>query len=366
MIAKEFGQGCTVIAGDSNWIADNWIDYNNNRTLASNALVYLNECGNQPPTADPNGPYTGSEGSPVDFDGTGSSDPDGDTLAFDWDFGDSSTGTGPTPSHIYIDNFTSYSVCLTVTDPGGLSDMQCTTADIANVDPDVGPISVSEELIQVGTSIDASAVFTDPATADTHTAVWEWDDGTSDTIDPAISPTSASHTYDTPDVCTVKVTVTDDDGGSDMYIYEFVVVYDPSAGFVTGGGWIDSPEGAYKPDESLSGKATFGFVSKYKKGADTPTGNTEFQFHAAGLNFHSDSYEWLVVTGSNYARFKGVGTINGEGAYKFMLWAGDGEPDTFRIRIWEEDEVTAVETDIYDNGFDQAIGGGSIVIHTGK
>ena len=61
-----------------------------------------------------------------------------------------------------------------------------------------------------------------------------------------------------------------------------VVVYDPSAGFVTGGGWIDSPAGAYKANESLSGKATFGLVSKYKKGANVPTGNMEFHFKAAG------------------------------------------------------------------------------------
>jgi hypothetical protein len=46
-----------------------------------------------------------------------------------------------------------------------------------------------------------------------------------------------------------------------------------------------------------------------------------------------------------------------------MLWAEDGEPDTFRIKIWEEDSL-GIETVIYDNGFDQAIGGGSIVIHT--
>ena len=45
-----------------------------------------------------------------------------------------------------------------------------------------------------------------------------------------------------------------------------------------------------------------------------------------------------------------------------MLWAGD-EPDTFRIRIWEEDEISGIETDVYDNGFDQEIGGGSIVVH---
>jgi hypothetical protein len=148
--------------------------------------------------------------------------------------------------------------------------------------------------------------------------------------------------------------------GDDCMLF---VVYDPDAGFVTGGGWINSPEGAYKPDALLASKAAFGFVSEYKKGAETPTGNTEFQFHAADLNFHSNSYEWLVVTGSNYARFKGVGAINGMGDYKFMLWAGDGDPDTFRIRIWQEDETTGDETDVYDNGFDQAIGGGSIVVH---
>ena len=142
-----------------------------------------------------------------------------------------------------------------------------------------------------------------------------------------------------------------------------IVVYDPSAGFVTGGGWIDSPEGAYVPDPLLTGKANFGFVSKYKKGADVPEGNTEFQFHAGDLNFHSDRYKWLIVTGSNYAKFMGIGTINGAGEYKFKIWAGDDEPDTFRIKIWEEDEF-GVETVIYDNGMDQAIGGGSIVIHT--
>lgn len=144
-----------------------------------------------------------------------------------------------------------------------------------------------------------------------------------------------------------------------------VVVYDPSAGFVAGGGWIDSPAGAYTADPPLTGKANFGFVSKYKKGATVPTGNTEFQFKAGSLNFHSTSYDWLLITGSDYAKFKGTGAINGEGEYKFQIWAGESEPDTFRIRIWTEDEF-GVETDVYDNRFNQEIGAGSIVIHTRK
>jgi parallel beta-helix repeat protein len=161
-----------------------------------------------------------------------------------------------------------------------------------------------------------------------------------------------------------KVTVCDCCRFSDE---DFLAIYDPAAGFVTGGGWIESAAGAYAADVSLTGKATFGFVSKYQKGASIPEGNTEFVFRTAGLNFHSSSYDWLVVTGSDYARFKGTGTINGAGEYKFMLWAGDGigtdGADTFRIKIWEEDE-SGNETVIYDNGMNQAIGGGSIVVHT--
>ena len=120
-------------------------------------------------------------------------------------------------------------------------------------------------------------------------------------------------------------------------------------------------------DPSLKGKASFGFVSRYQKGASVPSGNTSFQFNMAGLNFHSDTYDWLVVNqGGANAQFKGSGTINGAfdsngNPYKFMLWAGDGSPDTFRIQIWWEDN--AGEHIVYDNGFNQAIDGGSIVVH---
>lgn len=114
-----------------------------------------------------------------------------------------------------------------------------------------------------------------------------------------------------------------------------------------------------------TGKANFAFISRYKKNDNLPTGQTLFIFKAADLNFHSDSYDWLVVTGSDYAKFKGTGTINGAGNYKFKVWAGDGDPDTFRIKIWEEDG-NGTETVIYDNGTDQAIGGGSVVVHKGK
>ena len=54
------------------------------------------------------------------FDGGSSSDPDGDVLTFEWDFGDGSTGEGMRPNHFYetVGNFT---VTLVVSDSGNLS-----------------------------------------------------------------------------------------------------------------------------------------------------------------------------------------------------------------------------------------------------
>jgi PKD repeat protein len=85
---------------------------------------------NNAPTADANGPYSGTIGNPVAFDGTGSSDPDGDALTYAWDFGDASTGSGATTSHTYAAAGV-YTVTLTVSD-GTLSDSDTSTATIVD------------------------------------------------------------------------------------------------------------------------------------------------------------------------------------------------------------------------------------------
>ncbi|MEO7423137.1 MAG: PQQ-dependent sugar dehydrogenase [Ornithinibacter sp.] len=53
----------------------------------------------------------------VSFDATVSSDPNGDPLSYAWDFGDGSTGTGPTPSHTFAASPANFTVTLTVMDP---------------------------------------------------------------------------------------------------------------------------------------------------------------------------------------------------------------------------------------------------------
>ncbi|MCK3683234.1 PKD domain-containing protein [Maribellus sp. YY47] len=212
-----------------------------------------------------------------------------------------------------------------------------------------------------------------------ETAVIDWGDGsTTNMLSPLIDETY-SYTYSNPGVYTITVSV-DDGYGPVTKTYQYVVVYDPSAGFVTGGGWIVSPicvnlDPAYDYMD-VSGTANFGFVAKYQKGKVTPDGNTEFQFKAGGLNFKSTDYEWLIIAGSK-AQYKGSGTINGSGDFGFMLSAIDAdlaentETDLFRIKIWDKNNGDAV---VYDNqcgaddyaDLDQttSIAGGSIVIHS--
>lgn len=127
--------------------------------------------------------------------------------------------------------------------------------------------------------------------------------------------------------------------------------------FVTAGGWIVSPAGAYAADSAATGKAFIPFTLKYKKGALQPTGNLQFQLLGTDLNFRSTSFDWLVINrAGTLAQFKGQGTI-GDAAYQFMVWVADGKPDMYRIRIWNGDGV------VYDNGALQPLSAGSIQIH---
>ena len=102
-----------------------------------------------------------------------------------------------------------------------------------------------------------------------------------------------------------------------------------------------------------------------------PKGQTQVTIHGAGFDFHSTSYNWLVVSAAR-AQYQGNGTINGKGNYGFIITAIDGEVtggggvDKFRIKVWD----IATGAIIYDNQMDAldsatpttALGGGSINI----
>lgn len=85
---------------------------------------------NQAPTARSGGPYSGRRGVPIEFHGAASIDPDGDALTYAWVFGDGATATGATATHSFA-NGGVFDVTLTVTDRGGLTSTDRTTATIA-------------------------------------------------------------------------------------------------------------------------------------------------------------------------------------------------------------------------------------------
>ena len=162
---------------------------------------------NQPPVADANGPYSGIVGSAVTFDGTGSSDPDGSIIAYDWDFGDGNTGVGATPTHSYaVDG--NYTVTLVVTDDAGATDSATSTASIGAVnqppvaDPN-GPYS--------GT-VGVAVVFDGTGSSDSDGSIvsYSWDFGDGNT---ATGPTP-SNTYSSNGTFTVSLTVTDNEGAT--------------------------------------------------------------------------------------------------------------------------------------------------------
>jgi len=84
---------------------------------------------NHAPVAKAGGPYAGEPNVPIVFDGSGSSDPDGDAIGFQWSFGDGLGGYGATIQHAYQQPG-SYSVVLNVSDGMAIAE-DSTSATVA-------------------------------------------------------------------------------------------------------------------------------------------------------------------------------------------------------------------------------------------
>jgi len=224
-------------------------------------------------------------------------------------------------------------------------------------EPAVPPVAEAggPYLVQVNYSVtlDGSASYDPDGTIVSYD--WSFGDNTTG------SGVSVSHTYTAVGIYSATLTVADDSGiqASDITM---VVVYDPTAGSATGGGWFWSAKGNLKRNVESEGKATFGFVVKYKQGA--AAGNLEFQYRVGDINLKSSNITWLIVSSSN-AQFQGEGTINGEGLYTFRVLAKDGaqaggQPDEFTIKIWQG---TDTEADPIYQAINAQLGGGNIIIH---
>ena len=95
---------------------------------------------NDPPTANVGDPYRGITNDEVSFDGSSSSDIEGDALTYSWNFGDGNTGTGINPKHTFAKEGT-YTITLTVNDGSVNSTPDTTSVYISEptLDPEPTP-----------------------------------------------------------------------------------------------------------------------------------------------------------------------------------------------------------------------------------
>lgn len=203
---------------------------------------------NEPPVADANGPYAGDEGSSIEFDGSGSYDPDGTIVSYEWvfDYGgttftvDTSGVDLTNPSHTYVSEGT-YTVALRVKDDDGdISSISTATVTIttpdeeapvitdatgdidgttdepvtisASITDNVGVVSATVHYTPIGTTDETTAAMTKEATSDVWSAVVPVDSDKVGTITYYITAQDAApKTARDPAEGTYSITVTDDD-----------------------------------------------------------------------------------------------------------------------------------------------------------
>ncbi|MEA2054913.1 MAG: PKD domain-containing protein [Candidatus Thermoplasmatota archaeon] len=163
---------------------------------------------NWAPVANAGGPYYGDVGVPIAFNGCNSYDSDGYIVSYSWGFGDGYSGSGRTPSHVYSSPGT-YIVTLTVTDDDGATDSDSAYAYVGTNQHPVadagGPYSGD-----VGQTIvfDGSGSYDPDGTIVSY--IWDFGDGTGG------SGEVTTHSYSMGGTHTVTLTVTDNDGATDI------------------------------------------------------------------------------------------------------------------------------------------------------
>ena len=172
-----------------------------------------------------------------------------------------------------------------------------------------------------------------------------------------------------PGVYTVGVRARDGSGAWSSTATALLVVFEPTAGFVTGCGWIvpggpSSDAGDLLPGLDGASKANFGLNVKYQNGASTvPGGALQFHYNAGKLHLRSAGFDWLVVTNTNWAKFQGLATIDGAGGalYPFRVDARDGAPDRLVVRVWAPGADPSAAEPLYKASGD--VSGGEVTIH---
>jgi PKD repeat protein len=259
------------------------------------------------------------------------------------------------PPHTYRLTGT-YVVTITVSDSNGGTSSASKSVSVSNVAPAIVKVTATPALTKTGSTVTASASFTDPGTSEKYTATWDWGDGSTTVVNlgSAARSVGGSHVYSKAGFYKVKVTVSDGQASDSMEASQ-VVVYDP-ARTLSGSGSLTSPAGSCRLSKGCSAAGTAGFSLSvsYAKAATKPT--LSLAFSVSGFSFDATAADWMVAGGGT-ATVQGAGKVNGASGYTFRLAAIDGKADAMRLQVWSPSGVL-----VYDNGSVAPLKAGSITV----
>lgn len=191
-----------------------------------------------------------------------------------------------------------------------------------NTAPTVGAINVSANPVKTQAPVTASAIFNDENTADTHQATWNWGDGTTSagtvTENSGAGNVTGSHTYSSPGMYEVTLTVTDQIGASATQTFQYLSAYKASlTGLFLTVGTFQSPPGAVVANPGATGVTAVNVVARYGLNAQ-PTGSVNVSSAAAGIQFNSNNISALVLANGT-ATLRATGTFNGVAGHTALI-----------------------------------------------
>ncbi|MDH5545058.1 MAG: PKD domain-containing protein [Gammaproteobacteria bacterium] len=254
------------------------------------ALTSVVVGSNLSPIAHAGGPYTGFAQQNIAFDGSQSSDQDGDALSYLWDFGDGSNGFGIFPSHTYAAPG-NYIVTLVVHDGFDTSAPATASVSVENQAPVAVIDAPSRGAANIPIHFSASSSH-DP---DLQTLTYSWDFGDGQSL----SLENPSHEFSSTGLFTVTLTVSDG-ALTDSVQHQIEIVTNTQP--------VADPGGPYQ--EYVGNSITFDGSGSFDADGDALT------------------YVWGFGDGNSANGIAPTHTYANKGSYNLSLLVNDGLSDS--------------------------------------